>query len=131
MEFMVQPTQSVYTGWAFFRIFFQIIKQNYDVIAKCCIKGRKYIMLFYGLFKKRISIKQGKKLLTQYCKENGFDDTTTQWKETTFAKHWFAYRKHSNKIISSNWVSYHYIRAKRKYSIWIDLITGEIRETLR
>lgn len=88
-------------------------------------------MYFNGLFRKKLSIKQGEKLLSEYCNANGFDGRTTQWKEVTHAKHWFAYRKRSNKIMSSNWVSYHYLRGKTKYSIWIDLVTREIREVLR
>lgn len=88
-------------------------------------------MYFHGLVRKKISIEQGMKLLTQYCKENGFDDNTTQWKETTYAKHWFPYRMRSNTIIVRNWVSYHRIRGKDRYSIWIDLVSDEIRDILR
>ena len=34
-------------------------------------------------------------------------------------------------MISNNWVSYHPTRGNDKYSIWIDLVTEEIREILR
>jgi len=88
-------------------------------------------MYFFGLFKKKLSIKQGEVLLTEYCKVNGFDDNTTQWKKPKYDTSWFAYRKKSNKLISNNWVSYHHIRGNDKYSIWIDLVTEEIREILR
>ena len=37
-------------------------------------------MYFNGLFKKRLSLNQGEALLSDYCKINGFDDNTTQWK---------------------------------------------------
>ena len=88
-------------------------------------------MYFKGLFSKKLSINQGEKLLTEYCKENGFDDITTQWKRSTHARHLFAYRRGSNKIVSANWVSYHPIRDNNKYSVWIDLVTKDIREILR
>ncbi|MBW9154279.1 hypothetical protein [Clostridium estertheticum] len=84
-----------------------------------------------GLFKKKLSIDQGEKLLEEYCNENGFEDNTTQWKEVTHSKSWIPYVRRSNITSSNNWVSYHPIRGKQKYSIWIDLITGEIREVLR
>ncbi|GEM_PF-2270444 len=87
-------------------------------------------MYFHGLFKKKLSIKKGKKLLIEYCKVNGFDDNT-QWKKTTHSKSWFAYHSRSNRMISNNWVSYHPIRGNDKYSVWIDLVTEEIREILR
>jgi len=86
---------------------------------------------FNGLFRKKMSVNQGEKLLTEYCNINGFDDSTTQWKVPTHAKHWFAYHRWSNKKISNNWVTYHRFRGKDKYSIWIDLVTKEIREILR
>jgi len=88
-------------------------------------------MFLSGLFRKRISLKEGKELLTEYCKENGFDVNTTQWKNTTYAQNRFAYHRKSNKIVSRNWVAFHYLRGSNKYSIWIDLVTKEIRETLR
>jgi hypothetical protein len=87
-------------------------------------------MYLKGLFKKKISIKQGKKLLIEYCKLNKFDENN-QWKKTTHAKHWFAYKIHSRKMISRNWVSYHPIRKNDKYSVWIDLVTEEIIEIKR
>jgi hypothetical protein len=90
------------------------------------------LYMFYNrLFKKKLSINEGEKLLTEYCKENGFDDHTTQWKEPTHNKHWYAYSKRSYKMISKNWICYHLIRGNEKYSIWIDLVTEEIREVLR
>ena len=96
-------------------------------------KGGVCKMYFHGLFKKKISIKQGEKLLTEYCKVNGFDDNTTQWKKTTHAKNWFEYHRHSRstRMISNNWVSCHPIRGNDKYSVWIDLVTEEITEILR
>ncbi|HEY8890473.1 MAG TPA: hypothetical protein VIM70_09480 [Clostridium sp.] len=87
-------------------------------------------MLFNGIFKKKISIKQGEKLLTEYCKVNGFDDKS-EWKKTSHAKNFFAYHKLSNKRVSNNWVSYHPSRGNNKYSVWIDLVSKEIREVLR
>ena len=80
-------------------------------------------MYFNSLFMKRISIKQGEELLTQYCEVNGFEDSNTRCKRPTLAKHWFAYHRHSNRMISKNWVAYHSIRGKDKYSIWIDLVS--------
>jgi hypothetical protein len=88
-------------------------------------------MFVSGLFKKRISISEGEKLLKEYCEENGFDDNSTQWKEPTYNKHWLAYHKRSYKMISHNWICYHLTRGNDKYSIWIDLVTKEIREILR
>jgi hypothetical protein len=88
-------------------------------------------MYFSGLFKKRLSIKQGEELLTEYCSINGFDDNTSQWKATKHATNWFAYQVRSKKLISNNWVSFHPTRGNDKYSIWIDLVTEEIREILR
>ncbi|MBU3111042.1 hypothetical protein [Clostridium lacusfryxellense] len=57
-------------------------------------------MYFKGLFTKKISIKKGVDLLSEYCKVNGFDDNT-QWKKTTHSKGIFAYHRHSNKLISN------------------------------
>ena len=78
-----------------------------------------------------MSIKQGEALLTEYCAANGFDDIKSQWKGHSHSKHFFAYRKESNKLISMNWVSYHHTRGGTKHSIWIDLVSQEIREILR
>ena len=88
-------------------------------------------MYFCGLFKKRISIKQGERLLSEYCKVNGFDDDSKHWKKSTHSTNWFAYRKRSNNMIANNWVSYHPTKGNYKYSIWIDLVTKEIIEILR
>jgi len=88
-------------------------------------------MLFKGIFQKKISIKQGEKLLTEYCKENGFDNNAAQWKKTSHSKKFFAYHKHSNKRVANNWVSFHPSRGNDKYSVWIDLVSKEIREVLR
>lgn len=88
-------------------------------------------MYFRGLFKRRLSIKKGGKLLTDYCKKNGFEDDTTQWRKPTHAKHWFSYKIKSRKMIARNWISYHYIRNNVKYSIWIDLANKEITEIPR
>lgn len=88
-------------------------------------------MYFSGLFSKRLSIKQGEALLTEYCRVNGFEDTTTQWKAPKHATHWFSYNIRTKKMISKNWVSFHPIRGDHKYSVWIDLVTEEIREILR
>ncbi|MCB2296802.1 hypothetical protein [Clostridium tagluense] len=89
------------------------------------------MMHFNRLFKKKLSVKQGEELLTEYCTVNGFDDITTHWKAPSYNTHWFSYHKKSNKIISNNWVAYHPIRDNNKYTIWIDLVTEEIREILR
>jgi hypothetical protein len=94
-------------------------------------KGRNHQMHFNGLFVKKILIEQGEKLLIKYCEVNGFEDSTTSWKRPTHAKHWLAYRRRSNRMISKNWVSYHHIRGEDRYSIWIDLVSEEIREVLR
>jgi len=88
-------------------------------------------MFLSGIFSKKTSIKKGKELLTEYCKENGFDNNTTEWKKATHSKHRFAYQIKSNTIISKNWVAFHYYRGNNKYSIWIDLVTNDIREVLR
>ena len=88
-------------------------------------------MFFNGLFRKRLTINQGKQLLTEYCKENGFDDNNTFWKTTSYSRHFFAYHRRSNKKVADNWVSFHPIRGNDKYSIWIDLVSKEIREILR
>jgi len=88
-------------------------------------------MYFSGLFRKRLSIKQGEELLTEYCRINGFDDNATQWKKPKHSTHWFSYHKRSNRKIATNWVSYHHIRGNDKYSIWIDLVSEEITEILR
>jgi hypothetical protein len=88
-------------------------------------------MFYTGLFKKRLSIKQGEQLLAEHCRVNGFDDNRTQWKKPTHSKHWFSYNRRGHKMISRNWVSYHPTRGDAKYSIWIDLVTQEIREILR
>ncbi|WP_298847252.1 hypothetical protein [Clostridium sp.] len=88
-------------------------------------------MHLIGLFKSRITVKKGKRLLADYCKLNGFEDNTTQWKKVTFAKHCFAYKINSHKRVARNWVSFHYMRENNKYSIWIDLVTEEITEVLR
>ena len=79
---------------------------------------------------KRMPFRKGEQLLIEYCNVNGFD-YAAQWKRPTHAKHWLAYRKQLNKIISTNWISFHPTRGNDKYSVWIDLITGEIRETLK
>jgi len=80
-------------------------------------------MKFKGLFKKKLSIKQGKRLLTAYCELNGFDDDNTQqWKKITHDKHLFAYHKRSNLKIVDNWVAYHLTRGNNRYSIWIYLV---------
>jgi hypothetical protein len=84
-----------------------------------------------GLFRKKLSVKEGQRLLTNYCKINGFDNDTTQWKDPTHDTHWFAYHKRSNKRVANNWVAYHPFRDNNKYSVWIDLVTKEIREVLR
>ena len=88
-------------------------------------------MYFSGLFSKKISVQQGEELLTEYCKVNGFGDATTHWKKPSHAKHWFAYRKQSHKLIPNNWVSLHPIRENYKYTIWIDLVSQEIKEFLK
>ena len=88
-------------------------------------------MYFKWLLRKKLSIKQGEELLTEYCELNGFDDDTTHWKKPTHDVKWFSYRKRSNTMIANNWVAYHPVRNNNKYSIWIDLVTGEIREVLR
>ncbi|MCB2293940.1 hypothetical protein LGK95_10460 [Clostridium algoriphilum] len=88
-------------------------------------------MFFKGLFRRKLSIKQGKKLLTEYCKLNGFTDSSSQWKNTTYDKHWFPYFKRTNVMVANNWVAYHPTRGNDKYSVWIDLMTEEIREVLR
>ena len=82
------------------------------------------------LLGKKLSLKQGEELLKQYCEENGFDDASP-WKEPTHATHLFAHRRRSNKIISKNWLAYHLKRGSDNYSIWIDLVTKEIREVAR
>ena len=83
-------------------------------------------MFLNGLFRKKLSISEGEKLLKDYCNVNGFD-FNNQWKTTTHNRNLFAYRIRSHKKISNNWVSYHLIRENDKYSIWIDLVTEEIR----
>jgi hypothetical protein len=88
-------------------------------------------MYFKGIFKKKLSIKQGEELLTEYCTVNGFDDIKSQWKRSKHSKHLLAYRKKSNRLISKNWVSYHPTRMNEKYSVWIDLVSKEITEILR
>jgi len=88
-------------------------------------------MLFNGIFKKKISVNEGERLLTEYCSINGFDNITSQWKRTSHATNFFAYHKQSNKRVSNNWVSYHRSRGNNKYSVWIDLVSKEIREVLR
>ena len=87
-------------------------------------------MYFKGLFMKKISVRQGVELLSEYCKVNEFDDNT-QWKKTTHAKHLFAYRRRLNRLISNNWVSCHPTRGDLKYSVWIDLVTKDITEIAR
>ena len=88
-------------------------------------------MSFNWPFRKKLSIKEGEELLAQYCEENGFDNVAAQWKSPTHATHWFAYSKQSDKVISKNWVAFHPIRGNTKYSVWIDLVTEEIREVCR
>ena len=88
-------------------------------------------MYLTGLFKKRMSLKEGRKLLTEYCELNEFEDSTTQWEKPTHSKHWFAYKIVANKKISRNWISYHHIRGNDKYSIWLDLVSEQIVEILR
>jgi hypothetical protein len=127
---MVQPTQSVQAGWVFI-VFIILLNEiyNYNMWMEC--KGRIYKMYFKWLLRKKISIKQGEELLNEYCRVNGFDDSPTHWKKPTHHAHWFSYRKRSNSKIANNWVAYHPVRCNNKYSIWIDLVTGEIREVLR
>lgn len=88
-------------------------------------------MYFKGLFRKKLSIQEGEELLKEYCITNGFGDNTSQWKAPTHNTHWFKYKKRANTKIANNWVAYHYIRGNNNYSIWIDLVTQEIREVLR
>lgn len=88
-------------------------------------------MYIKGLFKKKLSIKQGEELLMEYCAVNGFDDKTKHWKEPSYSRHLYAYIKHSNKMIAKNWVSFHPTRGNSKYSVWIDLVSQEINEILR
>jgi len=87
-------------------------------------------MFFKGIFSKKLSISRGIELLSEYCKENGFDKDT-QWKKTTHSKGLFAYHKHSHKMVSNNWVSCHPSRGAQKYSVWIDLISKDITEIAR
>lgn len=87
--------------------------------------------MYFGLFRKKLSINQGRELLNEYCVVNGFDDNSKQWKRPSHSKHLFAYRKRSNRTISNNWVSIHPTRGDQKYSVWIDLVSQEIREILR
>ena len=82
------------------------------------------------IFFKKISVKEGIKLLSEYCTVNGFDKNT-QWKKTSHSTNFFAYRKKSNTLISANWVSCHPNRGDQKYSVWIDLVSKEIHELLR
>ena len=86
--------------------------------------------MFKWLFRKKISIEQGEELLKQYCDINGFD-ASSPWKNPTKATHFLGYRKRSNKIIAKNWIAYHLHRGNEKYSIWIDLVSKEIREVAR
>lgn len=58
-------------------------------------------MYFKGLFRKKLSIKEGDESLTEYCEANGFDDNATHWKKLIYSKHWFAYHKHTNSIIGN------------------------------
>lgn len=88
-------------------------------------------MYFGGLFMKKISIKQGEELLREYCRVNGFGDNSTHWKKPSHAKHWFAYNKKAHSVAPNNWVSYHPVRENYKYTIWIDLVSKEIREFLK
>ena len=88
-------------------------------------------MYYSGLFKRKLTVKQGSKLLEEYCRLNGFDGNTSQWKNPTQAKHWFSYMKQGHKIISRNWVCFHYIRENSKYSIWINLANENITEIER
>ena len=88
-------------------------------------------MRFKGLLKKRISVKKGKKILDEYCEINGFEGNGTEWKKPTHARHWFAYNIGKRTVRSRNWVAYHYMREDKKYSVWIDLVTEEIRENLK
>jgi hypothetical protein len=87
-------------------------------------------MYFGGIFMKKISIKQGEELLTQYCKVNGFGDDTTHWKKPRHSKHLIAYHKQAYRMIPNNWVSIHPVRGDYKYTVWIDLVSKEIREIL-
>jgi len=50
-------------------------------------------MYFKGIFKKKLSIKQGEALLTEYCAANGFDDIKSQWKGHSHGKHFFCISK--------------------------------------
>lgn len=70
-------------------------------------------------------------MLAEYCRLNGFGPDTTQWKKVTYCTRFFAYNKRSNNKSANNWVAYHHVKENEKYSIWIDLVTGEIREVLR
>lgn len=88
-------------------------------------------MYFNQLFRKKISIRQGKRLLQTHCKLNGFDDNPELWKATTHRTHLFAYHRRSNNMVANNWVSYHPIRENLKYTVWIDLVSKEITEILR
>lgn len=89
-------------------------------------------MFIKGLFKKRISIKKGEKLLSEYCVINGFDDVTIQWKRPKHHTNWIlAYHRNKSRVVSNNWVSFHPTRGEYKYSVWIDLITEDISEILR
>jgi hypothetical protein len=87
--------------------------------------------MYLGLFRKKLSITKGKELLSEYCVVNGFDNNTKQWKKSSHCKNLFAYRKHKNRLISNNWVSYHPTREGQKYSVWIDLVSQDITEILR
>lgn len=127
MEFMVQPTQSLKKVGFFYVICYSCKKTI--IIKELLGGGRK--MFYTGLFKKRLTIKQGEELLAEHCRVNGFDDNGSQWKKPTHSKHWFSYIRRGHKMISRNWVSYHPTRGDAKYSIWIDLVTQEIREILR
>jgi hypothetical protein len=88
-------------------------------------------MYFSRLFTKKISIKQGEELLTEYCKINGFGDNTTHWKKPNHVKPGFGFRKSSSKTTPNNLLCYHPTRENYKYTILIDLVSKEIKEFLK
>ena len=88
-------------------------------------------MYFGELFTKKISISQGEALLTEYCRVNGFEDDSTHWKKPSHCNHWFTHRRQPNRMASNNWVSYHPVKNNYKYTIWIDLVSKEIKEFLK
>jgi len=88
-------------------------------------------MFFKELFVKKLSVRQGMKILAVYCRVNGFENYLTHWKKVTYSTKWFSYSKRSTTKRANNWVAFHPVKKNEQYSIWIDLVTGEIREVLK